>query len=183
MKYDDVKDRIEKVVNHLVPGQQKWLFEKSLALPDDAVILEIGSHRGGSTIPLGLPCIGTHRRMFSIDIRLDAPHVQADWKNNVARFGLEPYVTEIVGDSAVILKAWSERRGHPDFVFIDGAHEYEGVLADFTLSFPWVKSGGQIAFHDVCPPWDGPMRVWNEVASARLVAHEQNETIMCGRKP
>ncbi len=180
MTYEEVKDRVEGVFNHLCPGQHRWLFEKSLTLPDDAVILEIGSHRGDATVPLGLPCVGTHRRLYCIDIRLDAPHVQADWKKNVAMCGLEPYVTEIVGDSAIILKTWKE---YLDFVFIDGSHEYDAVLADFNLVLPWVKSGGQIALHDICPSWLGPSRVWNEVANKRLVSHEQAATIMCGTKP
>ena len=35
-----------------------------------------------------------------------------------------------------------------DFLFIDGNHSYEQVLADFLMYSPLVKSGGIIAFHD-----------------------------------
>jgi hypothetical protein len=34
-------------------------------------------------------------------------------------------------------------------VFIDGDHSYAGVKADFENWFPWVMTGGLVAFHDV----------------------------------
>ena len=36
-----------------------------------------------------------------------------------------------------------------DFIFIDGDHSYEGCIKDFELSFPFLKNGGIVAFHDV----------------------------------
>ena len=37
-----------------------------------------------------------------------------------------------------------------DFLFIDGDHSYEGVLCDFMTYSPLVRTGGLIAFHDIC---------------------------------
>lgn len=37
-----------------------------------------------------------------------------------------------------------------DFLFIDGDHSYEGVKTDFLTYSPLVRSGGLIAFHDIC---------------------------------
>ena len=39
-----------------------------------------------------------------------------------------------------------------DFVFIDGAHDYDSVMADVAAWFPKVKSGGVIAGHDLPYP-------------------------------
>jgi len=39
-----------------------------------------------------------------------------------------------------------------DFVFIDGDHSYNGVLADLTAWFPKVKIGGVIGGHDYIEP-------------------------------
>jgi predicted O-methyltransferase YrrM len=40
--------------------------------------------------------------------------------------------------------------GSLDFLFIDGDHTYEGVKQDFEMYQPLVRSGGLIAFHDIC---------------------------------
>ncbi len=37
-----------------------------------------------------------------------------------------------------------------DFLFIDGDHSYAGVKADYERYSPLVRSGGLIAFHDIC---------------------------------
>ena len=36
-----------------------------------------------------------------------------------------------------------------DYLFIDADHSYEGVLSDFQMYAPLVRSGGMIAFHDI----------------------------------
>ena len=38
-----------------------------------------------------------------------------------------------------------------DFLFIDGDHEYDGVLADFLCYYHAVRPGGLIALHDIVP--------------------------------
>ena len=53
---------------------------------------------------------------------------------------------------AVVNKAKSHLAGKQfDFLFIDGDHEYDGVLADLVEWYPLVKPGGLIAFHDIVP--------------------------------
>lgn len=37
-----------------------------------------------------------------------------------------------------------------DLLFIDGDHSLDGVTADFKNYLPFVRSGGLIAFHDIC---------------------------------
>lgn len=54
-----------------------------------------------------------------------------------------------------------------DFLFIDGAHDYAGVKTDFLTYSPFVRSGGIIAFHDICEhPPDAQCEVkkfWDEL--------------------
>ncbi len=42
-----------------------------------------------------------------------------------------------------------------DFVFLDGGHELEQVIADLAAWWPKIKRGGQIAGHDYTPGWPG----------------------------
>lgn len=40
------------------------------------------------------------------------------------------------------------RSNSVDFVYVDGAHDFNSVLADLTLYYPKVKPGGMLAGHD-----------------------------------
>ena len=53
---------------------------------------------------------------------------------------------------AVVSKAERILAGRKfDFLFIDGDHEYPGVLEDLIQWYPLVRPGGLIAFHDIVP--------------------------------
>lgn len=53
-----------------------------------------------------------------------------------------------------------------DFLFIDGDHEYDGVLEDLIQWYSLVKPGGLIAFHDIVPDQETRTGVKDE--SSRL---------------
>jgi len=62
--------------------------------------------------------------------------------------------------------------GHAlDFLMIDGDHTYDGVKMDFEMYSPMVRSGGLIAFHDICPHPHGfggeVFRYWQDVKKGR----------------
>jgi len=53
-----------------------------------------------------------------------------------------------------------------DFIFIDGAHDLEGVTRDYERYGSLVRKGGIIVFHDACYHADGTEEVdilWNEL--------------------
>ncbi len=54
-----------------------------------------------------------------------------------------------------------------DYLFIDGDHSYDGVKRDFEMYSPLVRSGGIVAFHDICVHAQAAgcevSRFWNEV--------------------
>jgi len=190
-----VQPRIDAIPGYLVPGQEQFLFLKVQSLPDDATIVEIGSYRGRSTVAMGYACLGTRRQLYCIDPwdmedwkdkPSDALEVSYDiWYKNVRRNGLEKHVLALPGRSHEVLARWDKLANGRliDFVFIDGSHEHADVLRDFEMTFGLVKSGGWIALHDVVETWPGSLRVWQEDAAPRLVDHEFNSTIACGRKP
>jgi cephalosporin hydroxylase len=57
-----------------------------------------------------------------------------------------------------------------DFLFIDGDHTYEGVLADYNNYAKYVRPGGCIAFHDICnsPGQEGVHKFWKEVKGNKI---------------
>jgi predicted O-methyltransferase YrrM len=54
-----------------------------------------------------------------------------------------------------------------DYLFIDGDHTYAGVKRDFEMYSPLVRSGGQVAFHDIAEHTREPScevdKFWNEI--------------------
>jgi glycosyltransferase involved in cell wall biosynthesis/predicted O-methyltransferase YrrM len=190
ISYQNIHDAVESIEGFMVPGQEEYLFNKVKSLPEDAVIVEIGSFKGRSTVAMAYACIGTKRKIYSIDTwdGNDTDFSERQffeiWQQNVQLNGLEQYVIPIRGYSHNVLNNWHDLTGYKaiDFIFIDGSHQYLDVLKDFELSFSLVRNGGWIAFHDVVHTWPGPERVWHNIAKLRLVNHEYSSTLACGQK-
>lgn len=171
--------------------QGEWLFEMARSLPDDGVIVEMGAYLGRATVGLALGCVGSNRHVFSVDtfrgVYYDSPsgeRYEQDffelWRSNIEEVGLLEYVSPLCEDSRIIAKEW---RGPIHFLFLDGSHKYETVLADYQNFYPHVVEGGIIAFHDVAPEWGGPFRVWNELARNELVDIGRVRQLAYGKKP
>lgn len=188
LRFEQVQALIDTVPGFLVPGQERYLFEKVASLPEDALVVEIGSYYGRSSVCLGLACLGTRRKLICIDpwvlTELGEFDIYGKWEANVVRCGLAEHVVPLRGRSQDVLSRWGELVGGApiDFIFIDGWHEYGPCLQDFQQAFSLVKQGGWIALHDVCKEWPGAMRVWDETASQSLTRHERCSTIACGMK-
>ena len=175
---------INAIEGWLPLNEAELLFTKARSLPDNAVIVEAGSYKGRSTVAIGYACRGTNRHIYSID--LWNPYPIEDWRHNIEKNGLMEYVTPFQGSSHDILSQWNQLTGAKliDFIFIDASHEYADVLLDFELSFPLVKSGGWIAFHDVGDSdVSGPGRVWREKAKPLLLNCHQVGCLTFGQKP
>lgn len=187
--FEKVERNIYAVEGLLVPGQERWLFETAMALPDGAIILEIGCYKGRSTCCFAFACVGTRKHVFTIDTfngnetdftgndRRDFFNV---WRKNIQRNNLQEYVTALISFSYEVVKTWSKSI---NLLFIDGSHIYEDVLADFNNFYPYVVPGGVIALHDVEPGHTGPLRVWNEHVKGKLTDIGACATLSFGKKP
>ena len=79
------------------------------------------------------------------------------WKN-IKDAEIDDIVVPLAKTSEEAERGWSEPG---EFLWVDGAHEYEMVMLDFELWFPHLIDGGITAFHDtVVEP--GPKRVVKE---------------------
>jgi predicted O-methyltransferase YrrM len=138
------------------------LYELASSLPDDAVVVEIGSWQGKSTY-----CLARGLRsgmIHAIDPFDSAGESGSDllyvnrasmldkslletFKNNLQRGGLlkkvsihHGYSKDFVGNFESI-----------DFLFIDGDHSVEGCLFDYEKFSPAIRIGGLLGFHDYQP--------------------------------
>ncbi|KPA16637.1 glycosyltransferase [Candidatus Magnetomorum sp. HK-1] len=98
LNYDEIGYFINSITGFLVKGQEKYLFDKVKSLPNNAKILEIGSCYGRSACSLATACVGTNKRVFSIDTflgntdggtRKEGNTFLDVWYNNVTRLKLE----------------------------------------------------------------------------------------------
>ena len=142
---------VEKAVSQtgISPGYPSWnLLYYSLlsSLKPQAVIVEIGTHKGFSTIILAqaIKDRGGEGTVWTVD--LDRFLVEMA-ERNVAEAGLSKFVRFNVDESAHFLSQFAVKADHIDFAFVDGDHSEVQVMREFELLRPLVAGcGGKIFF-------------------------------------
>lgn len=147
-----------------------------------SVVVEIGVWKGGSVLTMAshLKKLGLDAVVIAIDTWLGSwehwhkdelfklldvmngrPEIFRKFMSNIVRAELQDYVVPLPLDSVNaghLLKLLEIR---PDIVHIDGCHDYEAVLGDFTLWWPQIRDGGVLIGDDY---YDNG--VWPEVRKA-----------------
>lgn len=160
MEYKDVKNIIESVDGHLMPGQEEWLFNVAKYRNNNKILLEIGCYKGRSTLALGLPLRNTSSVLFSVDIWEGRWGTFKTWKSNIKRNKLTNNVFPIKMNSHKALTGFENP--FLDLVFIDGSHDYSSVSKDIELSLRLLKDGGILIVHDVWGGFPGVIKAWGE---------------------
>lgn len=170
---DVVKPPLYDRINAVIPkGIGVWGYEGmrlarvAAAVPDNGVIVEIGSFRGRSAafMAAALPQ-GSETKIYCIDVWEDTAHMKAA-DIGLKKLGLRGFVELIRGKSLDVVKEWDKAI---DLLFIDGAHDYHSVRDDFRAWLPFVKTGGMVLFHDYQTHWPGVIRLVEEVSEAGLI--------------
>jgi hypothetical protein len=131
---------------------------------DSAVIVEIGSYCGKSTIAIGSAAQASDRtdiKVYAIDPHdgivgaLDqglarVPPSLERFRRNIADAGLTCLVETVEKRSFEV--EWNQSIC---LLFIDGLHDYANVARDFYHFEHWVASGGFVAFHDYADYYPG----------------------------
>lgn len=149
------------------PDELEFLYRTAGSLDDRGVIVEIGSWQGRSTVCLAHGSRqGKNIKVYAIDpftgsSENQKPGVKVwtydDFKNNLAKAGVQEMITSVVSTSEAAAKNWDKPI---EFLFIDGAHEHEFVEKDFLLFSPYLINGGIIAFHDTAPNLKAALKDW-----------------------
>ena len=108
-------------------------------MPKNAVVVEVGTQTGNFAEKILE--ITQVKELHLIDISYRIFNYAA----------LNSYINEgrIIlheGDSSTILKTFEDK--YFDWIYVDGDHEYEGVVKDIDAAFPKVKKDGFIVFND-----------------------------------
>lgn len=98
-------------------------------------------------------------KIFAVDHWV-ADEDYARFKNNLRECDLEHFVTVIRMKSNKAAILFPDK--YFDFIFIDGAHDYESVMEDLNLWIPKLKNGGIIGGDDYDPCWSGVVKAVDE---------------------
>ena len=134
-------------------GELELLLKLAQTMPEGAVVVEIGSYRGRSTLAIaeGLePVKGA--RLVAVDTfagdpswseQTGADEARAIFDHNTAGVS---FLETIQAPS--IVAATQVDAASVDWVFIDGLHDYASVVADIRAWAPKLKSSGLLSGHD-----------------------------------
>jgi len=123
--------------------------------PTRDLVQRIGCNYAVST--LDSPCQGSHRQS-SQRIRIEAT-VQS-WASRQILSGSRLYFHRGLSMDARVLRKLSRTRF--DFIYLDGAHDYENVKRELTPYWNLLNKGGILAGHDYCNY--GEPSVWAALA-------------------
>ena len=147
--WDEIWAEADSVPGWLTEDQGRLLFEQAVTCPPGAVLLEIGSHQGRSTVVLAHAA----QRMGGSVIAMD-PFVEGKlfgglstgekFERNLTRTGLRDRVRHVGEYSTKARPGWRESF---DFLYIDGKHDYW----TFTDDLKWrghMPEGAPVLVHD-----------------------------------
>lgn len=120
--------------------EQTTLAERAALVPDNGIIVEIGTAQGGSASIFHAATARRGVRIYSYDIAPSAEAYDRLARTNVAVIA-KPSVEGAI--------EWSRTIGKPiDLLFLDGSHALQDIYEDFNSWVPYLKPGGEIIFHD-----------------------------------
>jgi predicted O-methyltransferase YrrM len=151
MNWDEAHNLTKDFDKLLTPDLGEILFNLAVSVPDGKTILEVGAFKGYSTCLLALACIGTRKRVLTIDtfkgIQSNTDEQGAEtyypiFDANLSACGVR--VGTLIGTSELFYDLIPNDLG---MVFIDGDHR--AMNEDFDALYPKLASGGWLAMHDI----------------------------------
>ena len=150
-------DSAERIPGWMTRPELKWLRDKASAAQ---TIIEVGSWMGRSTLAMAQECPGT---VYAVDhfkgspedaktAHADPVEIRKAFVENLNGYIESGRVKLVEKESAEASFRLAESAVLADFVFIDGAHDYDSVSRDIRVWRPLLKPGAVLAGHDIDKP-------------------------------
>jgi methyltransferase family protein len=144
----------------------RFLIRAVSEAPDDAVMLEIGSYFGRSTL-FALSAVGPRQRWLIVDsFRCAAAYSGHSYWSLLERI-VHPRAALL---PMTLLQASSHiPHGALDLVFIDGDHSFYGVTSDVTIAVSLARQGATLLCHDYSELFPGVFLVLDLLMNAAVL--------------
>lgn len=155
------EDELDQIEGWLSVDEGRRLAYLASITPAHQAIVELGSWKGKSAAWLASGSrVGHGAHVWAVDHWIGSEeHQQLFWDSNASTLpeftanlewlGLSALVTPITGRTVDVARTWRREVG---LLFIDAAHDYQSVKADFLAWSPFVVAGGWLVFHDAGSP-------------------------------
>ncbi len=139
----------QAVPGWLTRAQAARLFDSASTLGPGALIVEIGSHQGRSTVVLAQAALTSTATVTAIDPFIEGRlfggvPTRAKFERNVAAAGLADVIDLIPRPSQDVRPGWVRP---VDLLYIDGKHDYWTVTDDLKWA-AHLNRGGEVLVHD-----------------------------------
>lgn len=133
----------------LTPAQGRLLWDSVMGLPEGSTVVEIGSHKGRSTVVLGLAARPRGVRVVAIDPFVEGTMfggitTRSVFEANIAAAGLEEVVELMAMPSREARSNWHDT---VDLLYIDGKHDYWTVVDDLRWG-AFLAPHARVLIHD-----------------------------------
>lgn len=161
--YHDVLE-VNGVRGFLILGDLKYLCGRAETLPENGVIVEVGSFLGLSAITMANGLIASKNygaliycidkwevwpELLEMNIGILDASLYDTFLANVRNSRVGSYIHPIKKPSVEAAREF--RPNSVDLLFIDGDHSFEGTYADLGAWYPKLKPGGRLFGHDCAP--------------------------------
>lgn len=139
MNIKEIEEVMERVKALNTKEERAAFYKYAKDVPDGGIIVDIGTAAGGSALVFAMAS-KPKVKVYTID-----PTKNLDFMERRKEAGLEKKLIFINKTSEEAAKGWNKKI---DLLFIDGIHNYLGVMNDFTWFKKSVVEGGIVMFHD-----------------------------------
>lgn len=172
--FDEVWQQADRARGWLTREQGRLLFDEARALEAGALALEIGSHRGRSTIVLGHAVRDVGGRLVAVDPFVEGrlfggTPTRAVFESNIAAAGLSEVVRLVPAYSTQARPAWDESL---HLLYIDGKHDYWTVSDDLRWS-KHLGVGRAVLVHDCFSSIGVTLGILRHVVGSRTLLYER----------
>ena len=121
-----------------------------VAITKPTTCFEFGTGHGRTTLHMALNA-PNDAKIYTLDIS-DAPPVGTAFRGHP----LSDRITQLTDDSQTF--DYGPWLGQADFVFVDGAHDFDSARHDTAVAFRLVSDRGIIVWDDFTPAWPGVVK-------------------------